>query len=244
MSTLRDSGEILILRYSLLNITNLFRASINGSSRFMLQAPHLNRAAFKKPCTRVGVEVAQVLRQLAENIGCMRQCPPSQSLMQSVYDAVEELNTAFSLQSKLFHVIQPFYNPAQKHSTPETININVNTSQIEAGPDHQIIHIFKDTEHPYNFGQDKHKSSSELFTPIVKDHFDFPTNVWDIARQSNSISSTSGCLYISEGPYNIVQYAEILPLAAFASLLVEIVARLEHVIEAVQRLGKLAAFQP
>lgn len=191
--------------------------SLHGCLRSEIQAPHLNRTALRNPCTKVGAEVAQVLRQLAQSISCMKQCPPSQSLMHSVHEAVEELNMAFSLQPKLFHVIDPLYSPAQKHSTEETMNNDSNTSQIKADPDDEIIHIFKDTEDSYVFEEDKHKASSELLSAI--------------AGERNYIPSKC-------------TYAQTLPLAAFASLLIEIVARLEHVIEAVQELGKLAAFQP
>jgi hypothetical protein len=220
--------------------------ALHGCLRSEIQAPHLNRAALKKPCTNVGAEVAEVLRQLAESISCMKQCPPSESLMKSVHDAVQELNTSFNLQPKLFQVIQPLYRPHKNHSAAETLRVNSDTSQIKAGPDHliihrdhQIIHILKDTEHNYTCEEDKHKSSSQVSSPRAKDHFDSPTIVSDVASERNYISSTSGGRYISKGTY-----AETLPLAAFASLLVEIVARLEHVIEAVQELGKLAAFQP
>lgn len=97
------------------------------------------------------------------------------------------------------------------------MNNDSNTSQIKADPDDEIIHIFKDTEDSYVFEEDKHKASSELLSAI--------------AGERNYIPSKC-------------TYAQTLPLAAFASLLIEIVARLEHVIEAVQELGKLAAFQP
>lgn len=215
--------------------------ALHGCLRSEIQAPHFSRRAVRKPCTKVGAEVAQILRQLAESIRCMKQCPPSQALMESVYEAVEELNTAFSLQPKLFHVIQPFYRAAQNLSTEETMNINSNTSQVKADLDDESIHhILKDSEqYSYVCEEDTHKSSSELLSPTAKDQIDSPRKVSDIACERNYIPSTSRAVYVSKWTY-----AETLPLAAFASLLIEIVARLEHVIEAVQELGKLAGFQP
>lgn len=212
--------------------------ALHGCLRSEIQASHHKRESFKKPCTNVATEVAEVLRQLAESISCMKQCPPSQSLMENVHHAVEELNASFGLQPKLFQVIQPLYSPHNNNFTAETIDINSNTSKIKAVPDHQIIYILKDTERNNTSEEDKHKSSSVLLLPIPKDYLDSAANVSDIACESNYISSISGHRCMSK-----CTYAETLPLAAFASLLMEIVARLEHVIEAVQELGKLADFQ-
>lgn len=212
--------------------------ALHGCLRSEIQAPHHNRAAFKKPCTNIATEVAQVLRQLAESIRCMKKCPPSQSLMENVHHAVQELNASFGLQPKLFRVIQPLYSPHNNHFTAETIDITSNTSKVKEVPDHQIVDILKDTERSNISEEDKQKPSSVLLLQIPKDYFDSPANVSDNACESNYISSTSGDHYMPK-----CTYAETLPLAAFASLLMEIAARLEHVIEAVQELGKLADFQ-
>ena len=77
-----------------------------------------------------------------------------------------------------------------------------------------------------------------LFLPIQKYHLDSPTNVSDIACDSNCISSTSGGRYMSKWTY-----VETFPLMAFTSLVMEIAARLEHVIAVVHDLGNLVAFQ-
>eukprot|EP00253_Pinus_taeda_P033182 PITA_33182 len=254
--------------------------ALHGCLRSEIQAPYPNRAAFKEPCSKVAAEVAQVLRQLAESINCMKQCPSSESLMESVHDAAEKLNKAFMLQPKIFHVIQPLHSPDQDHYTGELINANSNASEnisslyrqiihifnntehrhtsgytgelINANSDasenisslcRQIIHIFNNTEHRHTSEEDQHKNISGLFSPTANNCLDPPTMVSDVAGETNYISLPSGRLEMSKCTY-LVEYAETLPLAAFASLLMELVARLEHVVEAVEDLGKLSAFQP
>jgi hypothetical protein len=71
----------------------------------------------------------------------MKQSLSLQSLMESLRDAVEELNTTLRHQPKLFNVIQPFYSPGQSHSVAEAKNISVvnssrlQSSEINANPE-------------------------------------------------------------------------------------------------------------
>jgi hypothetical protein len=241
--------------------------ALHGCLRSEIQAPHLNRAAFKQPCTKVGAEVAQVLRQLSESIRCMKQCPSLQSLMETLRDAVEELNTALRLQPKLFNVIQPFYSPHQSHSaaeaknlsavnsarlqsseintSPETnnldaVNSTLQSSQMKADSADPLVLIINDTD---NCDEDKHKSSSEIFSGTIKE-LRSPIKGQDIASGRDYFTTASGRRLSISRNAHCVELAEALSLAAFASVLIEIAARVELVIEAVQELGKLAAFQP
>lgn len=212
---------------------------LHGCLRSEFQAPHFTIAATEKPFTKVGFQVAHVLRQLAESIRSMEQCPPSQILMQNLHDAVQELNTAFCLQSKLFHISQPLCCTDPCISTAKTTNLNVNPTQTEQEPDPEPIQIFKDVKQNVIYDQDQHQSNSELSS----EELDSPARRQYIYNErKQSLSAVTGRLSMKER-YG-VEFAEALPLAAFASLIMEIVARLEHVIEAVHELGKLAAFKP
>eukprot|EP00253_Pinus_taeda_P026551 PITA_26551 len=211
---------------------------LHGCLRSDIQAPHFTIEALEKPFTKVGFQVALVLRQLAESIRCMEQCPPSQNVMQSLLDAVQELNMAFCLQSKVSHFIQPFCCAGQCLSSAETTNLNVNLTQSTEDQDHQPRQIFKDVEQNIISGQDEHRSSSEMSS----EELDSPGKREEIDSERRYTLPATGRLSM-KGRYG-VEFAEALPLAAFASLIMEIVARLEHVIEAVHELGKLASFKP
>lgn len=213
-------------------------AALHACLRSEIQAPRINLAAFEKPFTKVGYQVAQLLKLLAESLRCMKQCPPSQTLMESLHDAVEELNTAFRLQPKLFHSTQQFYSTYQNHSTVETMNPNENPPNIEANPDHEPIQIIKDAEQNHISDQDEHNSSTEL----PSKELDSSSKTQDLDGERKYTPSTS-CRSYMKGTSG-VEFADALPLAAFGFLLIELVARLEHVIEAVHQLGKLAAFEP
>ncbi|KAH9327058.1 hypothetical protein KI387_007236, partial [Taxus chinensis] len=115
--------------------------ALHGCLHVEYQAPHINRLAFKKPYTyKVGMEVAKVLHQLAESIKCMRMCPPTQTMMQTLHVAAEELNTSFCFHPKIWHVVQPLYKPDQNNSSNplEANNLNLNptqqSSQTAGGP--------------------------------------------------------------------------------------------------------------
>lgn len=212
---------------------------LHGCLRSEIQAPHFTIAALEKPFTKVGFEVAHVLRQLAESIRCMEQCLPSQILMQSLHDAVQELNTAFCLQSKLFHFSQPFRCTDPCISTAKTKNLNVNPTETEQDPDRQPIQIFQDAERNLISHQDEHRYNSEMSSEELHS----PARSQEIGNERKcSLSAATGRLSMKD-KYG-VEFNEALPLAAFGSLIMEMVARLEHVIEAVHELGKLAAFKP
>ncbi|KAH9290349.1 hypothetical protein KI387_034466, partial [Taxus chinensis] len=62
---------------------------------------------------------------------------------------------------------------------------------------------------------------------------------------SHTLPECDNCI-INEKPMSkhSVEFAEALPLATFACLLVEIVARLQHVVEVVDEIARLANFNP
>ena len=63
----------------------------------------------------------------------MKQSMSLQSLMESLHNAIEELNSTLRHQPKLFNIIQPFYSPGQSHSVAEAKNISVvNSSKIQS----------------------------------------------------------------------------------------------------------------
>lgn len=240
--------------------------ALHGCVGSEIQAPHINRAAFKKSCTKVSGEVAQVLKHLSESIRCMKQCLPLQSLMESLRDAVEELNRALRLQPELFNVIQPFYSRDQAHcaaegnmilsavnsgrlqsfeinASPETnrldtVNCTRQSSKIKTDPADPPVLTFKETE---NCDDDSHKTRPEIFSGKIKGLHCIKGQ--GIASGKDYFTTASGRrLSISRNAHS-VELAEALSLAAFASVLIEISARVELVIEAVQELGKLAEFQ-
>lgn len=115
----------------------------------------------------------------------------------------------------------------------------MNPTQTEQEPDPEPIQIFKDVKQNVIYDQDEHQPNSELSS----EELDSPARRQYIYNErKRSLSAVTGRLSMKDR-YG-VEFAEALPLAAFASLIMEIVARMEHVIEAVHELGKLAAFKP
>jgi len=198
----------------------------------IFKTPRPLRGLFKDPCVRLAGEICKVLSELAASIRNRRHCSP-EILSDSLQVALQDLNTAIKSQPKLFLGSSQNGNVSQGNSGRH--NPNVAVSQ----------HINKDTneaasyqntgtprgERMSRFGPNV--SFSRLRADTLERRSAAATNERKILRQqlSRIVVLTS------------LEFSEALPFAAFASLLVEMVARLDNVIEEVEELGTIACFK-
>ncbi|GLJ39486.1 hypothetical protein SUGI_0806620 [Cryptomeria japonica] len=207
--------------------------ALHGCVRSEYLAAHINLSAFKKPSTyKVGMEVVKILHDLAESMKSMKQCPPPQSMMQSLHVAIEELNTSVCFEPKIWHIIQPHQN-TDLNSTQQS------SKKRGQSEHHKPMHVLENNAH-INIsteGNRKHDCSSESISVALEEQ-DSALNT----EEQNHIflSIEPPCQF--KMTVNI-EFPEAIHLATFASHVMEIVARLEHVIESVQELGTLAGFE-
>ncbi|AED95403.1 unnamed protein product [Arabidopsis thaliana] len=206
--------------------------ALHGCLKTEIQTPRPLRGLFKDPCVRLAGEICKVLSELAASIRNRRHCSP-EILSDSLQVALQDLNTAIKSQPKLFLGSSQNGNVSQGNSGRH--NPNVAVSQ----------HINKDTneaasyqntgtprgERMSRFGPNV--SFSRLRADTLERRSAAATNERKILRQqlSRIVVLTS------------LEFSEALPFAAFASLLVEMVARLDNVIEEVEELGTIACFK-
>jgi hypothetical protein len=172
---------------------------------------------FKDPCVRVAAEVSKVLIELSNSIRNRRHCSP-EILSDHLHEALQDLNTAIKSQPRLF------LGPKHKHNHANNM-LKLAAAQVEQGRQGKTS--------GFSLSSVKTDSSALL---------DWKTKRESL-MQSKENERKSLRPQLSKIAITSLEFSEALPFAAFASLLVETVAKLDLVIEEVEELGRLACFK-
>lgn len=193
--------------------------ALHGCLQTEIQTPRTVRALFKDPCIRLSAEVSKALKELAESIRSRRQCSP-EILSDHLHQSLSDLNTALKSQPRLF------LGPNTNQSTN---NILANLAAADATAPQKLEKHFGPSSKLSSFKTD----SSALIE-------------WKSRRASEQAKENERKVLrptLSKIAIMSLEFSEALPFAAFASLLVETVARLDLVIEEVEELGRVARFK-
>ncbi|XP_061371597.1 aluminum-activated malate transporter 12-like [Gastrolobium bilobum] len=191
--------------------------ALHGCLRTEIQTPRSVRALFKDPCIRLAAEVSKVLIELSNSIRNRRHCSP-EILSDHLHEALKDLNTAIKSQPRLFL--------GSKHKQNHTSNmLKIAAAQV---------------------GNERHGKTSGVSLSSVKTDSSALLE-WKSKRvsteQSKETERKSLRPQLSKIAITSLEFSEALPFAAFASLLVETVAKLDLVIEEIEELGRLACFK-
>nr|AGI15324.1 mQUAC1 [Dionaea muscipula] len=187
--------------------------TLHGCLQTEIQTPKSVRVMFKDPCTRLAEEVSRVLMQLANSIRHRRHCSPD-ILTNHLHQALQDLDTALKSQPKLFL--------GSNYRNANTLALAVAAADQKRGMESSgsLKSVKTDSsalmEWKNKRGSEKMKEAGEV----------------RMLRPS-----------LSKMAITSLEFAEALPFAAFASTLVEMVARLDLVIEEVEELSSIAHFR-
>ncbi|XVF51958.1 hypothetical protein PTKIN_Ptkin04bG0226000 [Pterospermum kingtungense] len=188
--------------------------ALHGCLQSEIQTPRSVRALFKDPCIRLAGEVTKALMELANSIRNRRHCSP-EILSDHLHEALQDLNTAIKSQPRLF--LGPKNNQA--------------SNMLALAAAHAARHK-QEKDHGVSLSSVKTDSSALMEWKTKRVSEQAKENERKVLRpQLSKIAITS------------LEFSEALPFAAFASLLVEIVARLDNVIEEVEELGRIACYK-
>jgi hypothetical protein len=174
------------------------------------------RTLFKDPCVRLAGEVSKVLIELADSTRKRCHCSP-EILSDHLHEALHDLNNAINSQPRLFL----------------GSNNNQATNMLAIAAAHAEKHR-KDQSNGVSLSSVKTDSSALL---------DWKTKMAAENRQREAGERKFLRPQLSKIAITSLEFSEALPFAAFASLLVELVAKLDHVIEEVEELGRIACFK-
>ncbi|KAI3446866.1 hypothetical protein Pfo_003531 [Paulownia fortunei] len=195
--------------------------ALHGCLQTEIQTPRSVRALFKDPCIRVAGEVRKALMELANSIRNRRQCSPV-ILSDHLHEALQDLDAALKSQPRLF--LRPNTNAttnilalaaAATASRPKSSSKNSGVSLSSVKTDSSALMEWRS------------KRAAAAGTEQAKE-----------AAERKVLRPTLSKIAITS-----LEFSEALPFAAFASLLVEAVARLDLVIEEVEELGRVANFR-
>ncbi|MBA0621516.1 hypothetical protein Godav_007130 [Gossypium davidsonii] len=190
--------------------------ALHGCLLTEIQTPRSVRALFKDPCIRLAGEVTKALMELANSIRNRRHCSPG-ILSDHLHEALQDLNTAIKSQPRLFL----------------GSNNNQANNMLALAAAHAARHNKPENDrHGVSLSSVKTDSSALMEWKTKRASEQAKENERKVLRpQLSKIAITS------------LEFSEALPFAAFASLLVEIVARLDNVIEEVEELGRIACYK-
>ncbi|KHG28575.1 Aluminum-activated malate transporter 12 -like protein [Gossypium arboreum] len=190
--------------------------ALHGCLLTEIQTPRSVRALFKDSCIRLAGEVTKALMELANSIRNRRHCSPG-ILSDHLHEALQDLNTAIKSQPRLFL----------------GSNNNQANNMLALAAAHAARHNKPEKDgHGVSLSSVKTDSSALMEWKTKRASEQAKENERKVLRpQLSKIAITS------------LEFSEALPFAAFASLLVEIVARLDNVIEEVEELGRIACYK-
>uniref|UniRef100_A0A7N0UW47 Uncharacterized protein n=1 Tax=Kalanchoe fedtschenkoi TaxID=63787 RepID=A0A7N0UW47_KALFE len=188
--------------------------ALHGCLQTEIQAPSRVRILFKGPCIRVAGEVSKVLRELAQSIRNRRRCSP-ELLSDHLHEALHDLNKAIKSQPRLFL-------GTNSHRNMLALAAATAKQEKDQGP------------HPVALSSVKTESSALVEWKAKRAH---------LAEQAKENERKVLRKQLSKIAITSLEFSEALPFAAFASLLVELVAKLDQVIEEVEELGSCGRFK-
>ncbi|XP_058765052.1 aluminum-activated malate transporter 12-like [Vicia villosa] len=195
--------------------------ALHGCLRTEIQTPQSVRVLFKDPCIRLAAEVSKVLIELASSIRSRRHCSP-EILSDHLHEALKDLNTAIKSQPRLFLSSKDI----------QANNMLATMAAAQAGAAEQIMKHGKSS-----LPSVKTDSSALLDWKTKRVSAEQTKDVEQLPERKVLRSQMSKIAITS------LEFSEALPFAAFASLLVETVAKLDLIIDEVEELGRLACFK-
>jgi len=187
-----------------------------------MKTPRSIRDLYKDSCIKLAQEVSKVLRVMANSIRNKRQFS-LETLSNNLSEALKDLDNVLKSQPQL--LLGSRNNQSRIPITPKT-PITPNFFKIDEDTRISLSSIKSDYCSPVGT---KSKVHSRELTKEGQGHK-------KVLRPQ--LSKTMTMTMITS-----LEFSEALPFAAFTSLLVEMVAKLDHVMDKVEELGKMSHFR-
>lgn len=188
-----------------------------------LQAPHSLRNAFEKEIKDATKEAAELVRHLGQDISNMRRTLKT-SLLKRVHTNTERLQHALDIHSYLLtsnHDPTDTLSKTQSHMLSSTFS---NLSNQTTDTDHKFL--------------EQQSSVDETYHEMMRKQSRIRLHSWP-SREVDVLESTDSTV----PRLTALESTATFSLATFTSLLIEFVARLDHLVEAVDELSKMARFK-
>ncbi|KAI5401813.1 hypothetical protein KIW84_066326 [Lathyrus oleraceus] len=196
--------------------------ALHGCLQSEIQTPRSIRNLYKDSCIKLAQEVSKVLRVMANSIRNKRQFP-LERLSDNLSEALQDLDNALKSHPQL--LLGSRNGRSQIPITPKTPK-TPNLYMLDEDTRITLSSIKSDYCSPVG---NKSKEHSREQTKEGQGHK-------KVLRPQLSNNMTMSMI-------TSLEFSEALPFAAFTSLLVEMVAKLGHVMEKVEELGNMSHFR-
>ncbi|KAK2405568.1 aluminum-activated malate transporter [Trifolium repens] len=194
--------------------------ALHGCLQSEIQTPRSIRDLYKDSCIRLAQEVSKVLRMMADSIRKKQQFS-LQSLSKNLNEALKDLDKALKMQPQLLLGSRNGRSQSPRVPTQATAH---NDHKHEEETRISLSRIKSDCRSPVG---SKLKEHSREETKEGQGHKKVLRP--QLSKTMSMITS--------------LEFSEALPFAAFTSLLVEMVAKLDHVMDKVEELGRMSHFR-
>ncbi|PPD99052.1 hypothetical protein GOBAR_DD03909 [Gossypium barbadense] len=208
--------------------------ALHGVLHSEIQAPYNLRIAFQSEIQDAANQAAELVRSLGKDIWNMKRSLKT-SLLNRVHSSTERLQRVIDMHS---YLLTPHYDLPDNSSNPVP----------------KLSHVLPTT--PYDFldqdddvcSTNHEKSSNHLTQNLTESYYEMMRKQ---SRRLNSWPSSEVDPFEKGGGFRIgilpqmraVKSTAALSLTTFTSLLIEFVVRLDHLVEAVDELSKMAKFK-
>ncbi|GAB2220891.1 hypothetical protein Droror1_Dr00012049 [Drosera rotundifolia] len=210
--------------------------ALHGVLHSEIQAPHNLRLTFQSEIHDAASQAAELVRSLGKDIGNMKRSLQSTSLKR-VHSLTDRLQHAINVHSYLLtSIFEPPPDGSSPYPQPKLLDVHI----AIIGPDQDL-----DSETPVPL----HESSTQRTVLQRTDSYhdmmrkqSRRLHSWP-SRELDSFKEEGGATEDLLLRMRAVERTTSLSVATFASLLIEFVARLDHLVEAVEDLSRLAKFK-
>uniref|UniRef100_A0ACD5VVQ8 Uncharacterized protein n=3 Tax=Avena sativa TaxID=4498 RepID=A0ACD5VVQ8_AVESA len=200
--------------------------ALHGCLHSEIQAPYNLRCAFHSEILDATNQAAELLRSLAKDINNMKWSLQS-SLLKQVHVSTERLQQSIDLHSYLFTASHEDNSAKPQSKTSRAVAFNLNMKQSDDAESKIAENTATQVAESYHEMMKRQQRRLHSWPSREVDDFDDDENVVsEMIPRMCALESTAA-----------------LSLATFTSLLIEFVARLDHLVEAVEKLSQMARFK-
>ncbi|KAJ8638781.1 hypothetical protein MRB53_015475 [Persea americana] len=215
--------------------------ALHGVLHSEIQAPYNLRVAFQSEILDASSQAAELVRSLGKDISNMKHSPQT-SLLKRVLDSTERLQRSIDLHSYLLtssHELSESSSkppPTKFSTTLSSTHSDLSQSLAEIG-DSQEPNLNAPTQSALSTAPAQTESYHESMKKQQRRLHSWPS------REVDEFGEEGGTDMDLIPKMQAYESTTALSLATFTSLLIEFVARLDHLVDAVDELAKLAKFK-
>ncbi|KAL7159992.1 hypothetical protein ABFS83_01G064700 [Erythranthe nasuta] len=198
--------------------------ALHGVLHSEIQAPYNLRIAFQNEIREVSTDAAEAIRRLGKDIRNMQRTLKI-SVLKKVHTSTEKLQRAMDMYSYLL-TSSTNHEPPHKQPLSHALSSDLDKKLLEQNHDPPLL-----LQEECSYHETMRKQSKRLYS--------WPSREVDAFEEGGLGFGSTDCM----PRMKTLETTATLSVATFTSLLVEFVARLDHLVEAVDELSKMAKFK-